>query len=84
MGCSTCGKGPRLTPVDPHAPKMESSNVKSYRLRPLRARQADALVVPKPVTPVSPIEEAMREKGALLGDTKPPGLSGVEKEDIET
>jgi hypothetical protein len=64
---------------------MEMSSVKSYRLRPLRARQADLTkVVPAPVRLESPIAEMVAEKGAMLGDTKPPGISGVEKEDIET
>ena len=86
MGCSTCGKGPRLTPVDPHAPKVETgANIKRYKLRPLRSRQMGfSNEVPKPAAAEEPIARMMEEKGADLGDTKPPGISSVEKEDIET
>jgi len=40
--------------------------------------------VPKPAAAEEPIARMMEEKGADLGDTKPPGISSVEKEDIET
>lgn len=85
MGCSTCGKGPRLTPVDPHKPEVSSdSTVKRYRLRPLRVKQQEAKMVPAPPKFESPIAEEMAERGMQLGMTKPPGISSVEKEDIET